>query len=172
MLVERFGESAQALPVKDDRCVRDPCGLGPGVYVPVDRQGKAVDDVMGAHRPSPARHVVTSVQTDDDLLRSGQPGRIGVAVDLAIGNDDQEVDVTPVVRVPATERATNPAAQTSGSALSWSIARRSHASRIARRRGAGGTSERLFIASATSDLPGGSAMVGSGGGQLEVPDDQ
>ena len=73
-----------------------------------------------------------------DPLRSAQSGCIGVTADLVIGDDDDQVDVAPVVRVSAADETTKPTAPMPGSASSCPITGRTHASRIARRRGAAG----------------------------------
>jgi hypothetical protein len=41
-------------------------------------------------------------------VRSGQLRRVGVVADLIVGDDDEEVDVAPVVRVSAAEGSDEP----------------------------------------------------------------
>lgn len=103
MLAERIVQTTKALLVEDDLCVRDPGGLGARVYVPVHVQGKAVDDVANTDRTGAAGCIVTGVDAPGNQVRPGQMCRVGVMVELIVRDDDEEVDVTPVVRVSAAE---------------------------------------------------------------------
>ena len=58
---------------------------------------------MDADRSGATWCVVTGVEAEYDPLRFAQPGRIGITADLIIGDDDDQVDVAPVVRVSATD---------------------------------------------------------------------
>ena len=114
VFAEGVVQTGKALTVEDDLGVRDPGGPGERVNVPVDVQGKAIDDVTSADRASATRGVVTGIDAPYDLLCPGEPGRVRVLFDLAGRDDDEQVDVTPVVGVAATERSNQP-----GSTNGW-----------------------------------------------------
>ena len=65
--------------------------------------GDRRDDVVYADGPGTTGRVVTGVEAECDPSRPAPPGRIGVTVDLVIGDDDDQVDVAPVVRVSAAD---------------------------------------------------------------------
>jgi hypothetical protein len=62
-------------------------------------QRKAVDNVVDADRADTARCIVAGIDAPSGQVLSGQLRHVGVAADLAVGDDDEEVDVAPVVRV-------------------------------------------------------------------------
>jgi hypothetical protein len=103
VFAERIVQPMKALLAEDDLGVRDPGGLGARVDVPVHVQGKAVDDVAHADRTGAAGCIVAGVDAPGNQVRPGQMRRVGVVADLVVSDDDEQVDVAPVVCVSAAE---------------------------------------------------------------------
>ena len=62
VLVEGVVQPVKAMTVEDDLGIRDPGALGDGVDVPVDLQGKAVDDVAHTYRSGAVGCVMAGIE--------------------------------------------------------------------------------------------------------------